>query len=131
MYRFLLLPLLFVTACADSGPGDCPVDLDRLAPAVAEVYLAESLASEAPILVRDSLRQVYYRRTLADRDLTPSAFDSLLFIVRREPEWIDTLYSRAGVILTRAQAEATQRTREGRGNDGSRISGADAGAARN
>ncbi|MEM6769830.1 MAG: hypothetical protein AAF597_04510 [Bacteroidota bacterium] len=103
-YFLLFLPLL-LHSCAKPGPGLPPPEAELLAPVVADLQLAEALSSEVPVLVRDSMRNVIYDLTLADHDLDRATFDSLLWIVRAEPEWVDSLYSRVGVILAAREAE--------------------------
>ncbi len=105
MYRILCFVFLLFQACSDSVPGEPPVDLDALAPLVADMQLAEGLATEVPIIVRDSMREVYFERTLSAYGSNRAEFDSLLWLVRQEPRWVDSLYSRVGVIITRQQAE--------------------------
>lgn len=99
----LLLACLLVS-CINSGPGLPPPEADYLAPIVADLQLAEALASEVPVLIRDSMRQVFYDQTLADHNLDRVGFDSLLWKVRAEPSWVDSLYSRVGVILAEKEA---------------------------
>jgi hypothetical protein len=86
----LLLACLLVS-CINSGPGLPPPE-------------AEALASEVPVLIRDSMRQVFYDQTLAGHNLDRVGFDSLLWKVRAEPSWVDSLYSRVGVILAEKEA---------------------------
>ena len=105
--RCLLFLALLPLGCAQDGPGRPPVDVPRLAEVVADVLLAESVVAEVPNIVRDSLRLVYYERTLGDHGMRQAEFDSLLNIVRREPAWVDSVFTRAGEIL--AQREATGR----------------------
>lgn len=106
MTRLLpLLAILLLTACANPGPPPAPPETRSLAPVVAELQLAEAMATEVPVLIRDSMRQVFFDRTLADHNLNREQFDSLLWIVRAEPVWIDSLYSRVGDILSRMDAE--------------------------
>ena len=57
--------------------------------------------NEIPILVRDSMREVLYTNVLAEHDLDGGAFDSIMWQVRREPLWIDSLYTRVGDLLAR------------------------------
>jgi hypothetical protein len=108
-----LLPLLALNTCADAKAGDPPVDLEELAPLMADLQLAEALTGEIPILVRDSMREVYYDNILEEYGKDRATFDSLLWLVRQEPVWIDSLYSKIGVILTRRQTELEA----GRGGD--------------
>lgn len=107
----LLLPLLtglaFLPACADPGPGDSPVDLPAFAPVVADLHVAEAMSIEVPIQVRDSITEAYFDRTLADHGMERAEFDSLSWIVRREPEWVDSLYTIVGDLL--AEREAARR----------------------
>lgn len=90
--------------CVKQGPGAPPPEAEYLAPIVVQLQLAEALSSEVPVLVRDSMRQVYYDQTLADHGLDRGKFDSLLWIVRQEPSWVDSLYSRVGVLLAEQEA---------------------------
>lgn len=105
MTKFFHLPFLLLTACASPGPPPAPPETETLAPIVAELQLAEAMATEVPVLIRDSMRQVFFDQTLADHGLDREKFDSLLWIVRAEPVWIDSLYSRVGVLLTRMDVE--------------------------
>ncbi|OAV46170.1 DUF4296 domain-containing protein [Lewinella sp. 4G2] len=103
MLKPLLLtlpPLLFLaTACTTDTPGPIPVDADRLVPMLAEMHLAESLVTEVPVVLRDSMREVFYDGVLSEHGSTQEEFDSLMWIVRQEPAWVDSLYVRAGAYL--------------------------------
>jgi len=106
MSRFLLLSLLALmfASCVNGGPGAPPPEAQQLVPVVADLQLAEAITSEIPALIRDSMRQVLYDRTLADHNLDRTTFDSLLWIVRAEPSWVDSLYSRVSVVLAEKEA---------------------------
>ena len=101
---FALLVALFA-GCASLDPGPPPVDTDSLAATIADLQLAQSLVGEVPIVIRDSMQSVYYESVLADHGLTRPSFDSLMWLVRREPAWIDTVYARAGEIIAREMIE--------------------------
>lgn len=106
-YRLFLIfvSLHWWVSCAQPGPGAPPPVLDRLVPVVTDLQLAEALTNEVPIIFKDSLRQVFYQRILADHQLDQPAFDSLMWIVRAEPEWIDSLYLRVENTLTEREAQ--------------------------
>ena len=70
---------------------------------VADLQLAEAITAEIPVLLRDSMREVYFDRTLAENGTTRAEFDSLLWIIRQEPAWIDSLYTQVGEELSRRQ----------------------------
>ncbi|MFT5999595.1 MAG: hypothetical protein ACI81P_002053 [Neolewinella sp.] len=109
MMRFFALPLLFLmTGCASPDAGPPPVDLDKLAPLVADLQLAEALATEVPVLVRDSIKHVYYYRVLEDHGINQATFDSLTWIVRQEPAWVDSLYTRVGDLLAQLEADRAE-----------------------
>lgn len=91
--------LLFV-ACAQDGPGPAPDDVGELAQVVAELQLADALTLNVPVVLRDSVRDAYYDRVLADHGMDRAAFDERMWTMRREPEWVDTLYTRVGEILS-------------------------------
>ncbi len=99
----LLFPLLCTCALAEIGPP--PADLDRLAPALADMQLVEALSNELPVIVRDSIKNAYQEKTLAEHGMTIEEFDELMWQIRQEPEWVDSLYARAGVLLARQAAE--------------------------
>jgi len=106
MKRFLALTLLFLmTGCASPDAGPPPVDLDILAPVMADLQLADALSTEIPVLLRDSIKNVYYSRVLEDYDMDQATFDSLTWIIRQEPTWIDSLYTRVGDLLAKLEAE--------------------------
>ena len=46
--------------------GPPPVDMNRLAPMLTDLQVAESLMTEMPVVLRDSMREVYYDRVLED-----------------------------------------------------------------
>ena len=100
-----LLFCLLTAACANVDPGDPPVDTAKLAQVLAELHLAESLVAEVPVVVRDSVQSVYYESVLADHGYTRAEFDSIMWIIRSEPIWIDSLYTQAGVIVARDMVE--------------------------
>ncbi len=102
---FLLASTLFFATCASPGPGDCPVDMEILVPLMTELHLAEGLAKKAPSQFQDSMQEVYFVKVLEDHQLEKEDFDSLIWIVRQEPVWLDTLYTRIGVALARLEAE--------------------------
>lgn len=95
-------------SCAQNGPGPPPVDLDEMAPLIADLQLAEALTGEVPVMVRDSMRDVYMLSILAEYDLTQEEFDSVMWLVRQEPVWIDSLYSKAGEIVSRRQVQRSE-----------------------
>ena len=104
-YAVFVVSLLLTTACAKLGPGPPPVDADFLAEVIADLHLAQALSDQVPVVLRDSMEVVYFDKVLADYDLTRPEFDSLMWIVRREPAWIDTVYTRAGVRVSRDLVE--------------------------
>jgi hypothetical protein len=103
--RRLAVLALLCCGCAESGPGPPPVDAPFLAQVVADLHLAQSLINEVPIAVRDSMQAAYYDSTLAEHGLTRAEFDSLMWIVRREPAWVDSVYTRAGAIVATEMVE--------------------------
>lgn len=101
----MFLLLLLFAGCAQPGPGEPPVALEDFAPLIAELQIAEGLTNEIPVVVRDSMREVYYDAVLTDFATNRAEFDSILWLVRQEPEWVDSLYVRVGDILAKRQAE--------------------------
>lgn len=105
MRKILLLLLAVVlSSCTSPDAGPPPVDLEFLAPLVAELQVAEALSTEVPILVRDSMKEEFFDRVLADHHTDRATFDSLTWIIREEPSWIDSLYSKVSVILAKKKA---------------------------
>jgi hypothetical protein len=102
---FALTLLLLMAGCASPDAGSPPVDLDRIAKVMADLQIADALGTEVPVLIRDSVKQVYFHRVLEDHQLNLDAFDSLTWIVRQEPAWIDSLYTRVGDLLAKMEAE--------------------------
>ena len=101
-----ILPTLIVLAgCADVDPGPPPVDTARMARIIAELNISEGLVAEVPVIVRDSMQAVHLEEVLGEHDMTREAFDSILWIIRREPAWIDSVYTRAGEIVAREMIE--------------------------
>lgn len=100
---FLLLALHLFTSCASPDAGECPVDLDKLAPLVSDLQLAEALTTEIPVPVRDSMREVYFDNVLTEYGSDRRSFDSLTWIVRSEPAWVNELYTKVGVLLAKEE----------------------------
>ncbi|MFK8162916.1 MAG: hypothetical protein AB8H12_10685 [Lewinella sp.] len=106
MKRFFALSLfLLLTSCISPDVGPPPVDLDEFAPMMADLQVAEALATEVPVIIRDSIKQVYFTRVLADYGMNEATFDSLTWMIRKEPVWIDSLYTKVGVLLAKLEAE--------------------------
>ena len=70
-----------------------------------EIHLAEALAFQAPAQVKDSMQELYFNKVLEDYQLSRESFDSMIWIVRQEPVWVDSLYSRIGVTLAKMETE--------------------------
>ena len=68
---------------------------------IADLNLSEGLVAEVPVIVRDSMQAVYFDKVLGEHDLTREQFDSIMWVIRREPAWIDSVYTRAGEIVAR------------------------------
>jgi hypothetical protein len=51
------------------------------------------------------MQQVYFSKVLEDYQFSREGFDSLIWIVRQEPVWVDSLYTRIGVVLARMETE--------------------------
>ena len=103
-----LLPFLLLiclSRCADVDPGPPPVDTDRLSRTLADLQLAEALVSEVPVILRDSMQALYYESVLEEYGYTRESFDSVMWIIRSEPVWIDSIYTRAGIIVSKAMIE--------------------------
>ena len=100
----LLFSLLFLAGCAEREFAPPPVDLDAFAPILADAMVAQSLTAEVPTVLRDSMRGVYLQRSLEVYGMDTTAFDSLMYLLRREPHWVDSAFSRAGVVLARRAA---------------------------
>ena len=103
--RYLLLLATLLTGCASLDPGPPPVDTEELAEVVADLQLGQSLVAEIPVVIRDSMQTVYYENILAEHGLTRQEFDSMMWLVRAEPQWIDSLYSRAGALIATRMVE--------------------------
>lgn len=101
----LLILFLSFAACTSPGAGDCPVDLDMMAPLMTDLHLAEALSTEVPIQVRDSMQEVYFNKVLEEYQISRESFDSLMWVIRQEPVWVDSLYARVGVALTKMETE--------------------------
>ncbi|WP_157974498.1 hypothetical protein [Lewinella sp. IMCC34183] len=99
------LLLLLTWGCANVSPGPPPADLGELGIIVAELQLAEAIAAEVPVIVRDSMQKVYYDSVLAEHGYTRESFDSIMWIIRDEPVWIDSVFTRAGEVVARDMAE--------------------------
>ncbi|MBB4080349.1 hypothetical protein GGR28_002983 [Lewinella aquimaris] len=93
--------LLLALGCADVTPARPPVDTERLVRTVADLHLAQALTGEVPIVIRDSIEALYFDSVLADHGYTRREFDSLMWIIRQEPIWIDSIYTKAGEIVAR------------------------------
>ncbi|THH35570.1 hypothetical protein [Neolewinella litorea] len=96
---------LLLLGCAEMNPGPPPVDTARFGRVIGDLQLAEALVAEVPVLVRDSMQAVYYDSVLADHGFTRREFDSIMWIIRQEPAWIDSVYTRAGEIVSREMIE--------------------------
>lgn len=107
MYKSILtlLSIACLWSCASATPGPPPVDMEELAPLVAEMQLAEALTNEIPVLVRDSMREVLFENILADHNTNLAAFDSVMWEIRHEPIWMEELYVKVGDILAKKSTE--------------------------
>ncbi|MEM9836687.1 MAG: DUF4296 domain-containing protein [Bacteroidota bacterium] len=100
-----LLLLATLESCSPKTTGPPPVDVDLMVPVLADLQLAESINIEIAAALRDSMKRVYQDKILADYELTRPQFDSLMWIIRSEPEWVATIYSRVNDELATRDAE--------------------------
>lgn len=110
-FVLLLLPLLLV-GCTPDSIGPAPVDVERLALTLVDLQLAEALKSEIPAVLRDSMQTVYEDNVLADHEFTRASFDSTMWIIRKEPEWINEVFSRVNDEIARLGAEEKRTPKE-------------------
>lgn len=106
----IALLALVLGSCTPDKIGPPPVDVELLVPVLADLQVAESLMIEVPAPLRDSMREVYYEAVLDDYQLSKERFDSLLLIVRREPEWVSVVYSGVSDELSKREAESRRET---------------------
>ena len=97
----LFATVVALAGCANVDPGPPPVDTARMARIIADLNLSEGLVAEVPVIVRDSMQAVYFDKVLGEHGLTREQFDSIMWVIRREPAWIDSVYTRAGEIVAR------------------------------
>ncbi len=89
---FCLVLLLLLTIACGTSAGEVPLDKERLAAALADLHLAEGLIQDSPFQFRDSLKGGYYEHVLADHGMTVTELDSLMWIVRSDPRYIEQVY---------------------------------------
>ncbi|MGB3548173.1 MAG: DUF4296 domain-containing protein [Saprospiraceae bacterium] len=107
-----LVLLLLVTAACGRSAGEVPLDKDRLAAALADLHLAEGLIQDSPFAFRDSLKEGYYEHVLADHGMTPVELDSLMWIVRSDPRYIEQVYEAVNNRLNLNEATTETRSDE-------------------
>ena len=105
MKRLTFLGLMAMAACSPLETGPSPVDATYLAPIVTDLQLAEAIVGDIPTVIRDSMRKVYYDRVLEQHQISQEVFDSLMWVVRKEPKWIAELYQLVNDQLAKVEAE--------------------------
>lgn len=104
-YGCWLACLGLLISCAEPDAGPTPAEVQELAPLLADLHLLEAMINELPVGLRDSIRQDWYRQTLDDHQMSFATFDSLSWLMRSEPEWIEHTYRDVQEELARRAAE--------------------------
>lgn len=97
--------LLALVSCAQAEPGPPPAEVQNLIPVLADLHLLEALVDELPLDLRDSTRATWYDKALADHDLQFAEFDSLMWVLRSEPDWMAEVYTKVQEELAVREAE--------------------------
>ncbi|MEM7572482.1 MAG: DUF4296 domain-containing protein [Bacteroidota bacterium] len=105
-YRCWLAALWLLVACAEPNAGPTPAEVQKLAPILAELHLLEALINELPLSLRDSMRVEWYQNVLSDQQMTLAELDSLSWLMRSEPEWLESTYREVQEELARRSAES-------------------------
>lgn len=79
--------------CQTDKVGPLPIDTSQLIPLLVDLHLAESLVIEVPVQIRDSVQAVYIEKILEEHQISQATLDSLMWIVRSEPEWIAEVFT--------------------------------------
>ncbi|PHI19222.1 hypothetical protein CEQ90_14260 [Lewinellaceae bacterium SD302] len=109
MLRILLLLLLSsLTACAPKQLPPAPVDVDRLAAAISDLHLAGGLAGELAVTIRDSMQKEMEDRVLERHGYASEEFDSLMWLIRSEPEWVEEVFQKVSDGLATFEAESSR-----------------------
>lgn len=101
---FILLIFLFF-ACNPKTTGPAPVDVDRLAALLKDMHLANGLSIEIAVNIRDSMRQEMEMQIIEDHGYTLAEFDSLMWVVRSEPEWVEEVFRKVSDDMATFEAE--------------------------
>ena len=105
-YSCWLACLGLVVACAEPDAGPTPAEVQNLAPVLAELHLLEGLINELPISLRDSMRAEWYVQVLDKYQMTLGELDSLTWMMRSEPEWLEATYLDVQEELAKRAAES-------------------------
>lgn len=109
LIRYLwMLPAVFFLGCRPNDKELPPVDVERLSELVADLHLMEGMSVEIPITLRDSMKAIYTERVLADHDFTAAEFDSLMWIVRSEPIWMESFFEAVSDRLAVLEAKQSR-----------------------
>lgn len=104
-HSLLILCSVLLTGCKPDVLGPAPIDVEKVSLVLTELQIAESLKAEVPSKLRDSMQTVYQDNVLADHGLTRASFDSLMWIVRKEPEWVVEVFTLVNDNLARINAD--------------------------
>lgn len=93
MLRVLICSFfLSLLACTPASVGEPPFDTEPLSKLIVDLHIMEGLSIEIPVTLRDSMKEVYFNHILEDHGFTEEKFDSLMWIVRSEPIWLENFY---------------------------------------
>lgn len=105
-YSCWLAVLGLLAACAEPNAGPTPAEVQKLAPVLAELHLLEALINELPLSLRDSMRAEWYQKVLTDHQMGLTELDSLTWLMRSEPEWMESTYREVQEELAKRSAES-------------------------
>jgi hypothetical protein len=95
-------------ACPRKTAGEMPGDVDRLVNTVVELHIAKGLLDEVAVTIQDSMTQVYGENIVRDNGFTVEEFQEQMWLIRSEPEWMESFFTLVSDELSKMDAESSR-----------------------
>lgn len=106
LFFIIIISVSFI-ACRNNNI-KTPIEREKLIKILVEVHLAEAAMQELSLeqSKRDSIGKLYYKKVFETNKVTEADFNKTMFLLRQNPEKLETLYKKVIADLEKREEAA-------------------------
>lgn len=102
---FLFTLCVMIVMSCHSKAKEMPIDENKLINILVDVHVAEAAMQEYASPKKDSIGKVYYQEIFSLHHVTEEAFIKSMYLLRQDPEEMETVYKAVVAELERREKE--------------------------